>query len=151
MSTILRWSEEQLAAHKARVRSTVKTAVKAAIPAPATPLQKLQALGRLKTGTLNKTEARYAQHLEAEKFAGRVLWWKFEAIKLRLATNTFLTVDFAVMVASGVLELHDVKGGAGVFMDDAKAKLKIAADQFPLVFKVVMPRKGGGWDVEVIR
>lgn len=149
---MLRWSEEQLAAHKARVRSTVKAAVqRAAIPAPATPLQKLQALGRLKTGAMNKTETRYAVHLEAERLAGRVLWWKFEGIKLRLATNTFLTVDFAVMVASGVLEMRDVKGGADVVMDDARAKLKIAADIYPLVFKVVMPRKGGGWNEEVIR
>jgi hypothetical protein len=151
MSTMLRWTEEQLAAHKARVRSATKSAVKAAIPAPATPLQKLQALGRLKTGTLNKTEARYAGYLEAEKFAGRVLWWKFEALKLRLATNTFLTVDFAVMVASGVLEMRDVKGSAGVVMDDARAKLKVAADTYPLVFKIVMPRKGGGWDEEIVR
>ncbi|VEB42963.1 Uncharacterised protein [Chromobacterium violaceum] len=40
--------------------------------------QSIQALGRLRTGAMNKTEAAYAQHLEAQKVAGRVAWFKFE-------------------------------------------------------------------------
>lgn len=113
----------------------------------------LQALGRLKPGELNKTEAAYREHLEALKHAGSILWYRFEGIKLRLADNTFLTVDFSVLAADGHLEMHDVKGGRGVFMDDAKVKMKVAADSYPFVFKVAFPRTkkaGGGWDVEVI-
>lgn len=111
------------------------------------------ALGRLPAGTLNKTEQAFAQHLEAMKRAGEVLWYEFEAIKLRLADNTFLTVDFAVLSASGYLEMIDVKGGRAVFADDAKAKMKVAAAKFPLVFKVAYPRPkrdGGGWEIEEI-
>src|SRR6266567_7806807 len=59
----------------------------------------LYALGRLKTGEMNKTEAAYDQHLWQRFFAKEILWHKFEAVKLRLADNTFLTVDFAVMRA----------------------------------------------------
>ena len=109
------------------------------------------ALGRLKTGAMNKTEAAYAQHLEAKKAAGEVAWYKFEAMKLRLADNTFLTVDFAVMLSEGLLEMHDVKGSKSIYMDDAKVKMKVAADMYPLVFKVAYPRlkrDGGGWLVE---
>ena len=109
------------------------------------------ALGRLKTGAMNKTEAAYAQYLEAKKAAGEVAWYKFEAMKLRLADNTFLTVDFAVMLSEGLLEMHDVKGSKSIYMDDAKVKMKVAADMYPLVFKVAYPRlkrDGGGWLVE---
>lgn len=105
----------------------------------------LLALGRLKVGTMNKTEERYALLLDAEKMAGRVLWWKFEGLKLRLADNTFYTPDFNVMVADGVLEMHEVKG---FWKDDARVKIKIAASMFPFRFLSFTPRKGGGWDVE---
>lgn len=148
MSGMLRWSEEQLAAHKGR-RAAVP-ARPAAAPATA---QGLRALGRLKTGERNKTEAAYEQHLEAQRRAGEVLWYRFEGIKLRLADNTFLTPDFAVMRADGQMELHDVKGARAVFQDDAKVKMKVAADSYPFVFRVAFPRKvkdGGGWDIEVI-
>ena len=108
----------------------------------------LQALGRLKTGTMNKTEAAYAATLDARRHAGEVAWFKFEGIKLRLADNTFYTPDFAVMLADGVLEMHEVKG---FWQDDARAKIKIAADLYPLRFKAVRanPKKdGGGWSIE---
>ena len=106
------------------------------------------ALGRLKPGAMNKTEARYAQHLEALKADGRVLWYRFEGMKLRLADNTFYTPDFVVLPHTGVLEMHEVKGH---WQDDARAKIKIAADQYPMRFLAVQERKvkdGGGWSVE---
>ena len=37
--------------------------------------QRLQALGRMKAGTMNKTEARFAQLLECERIKGVVQWW----------------------------------------------------------------------------
>ncbi len=106
------------------------------------------ALGRLKPGAMNKTEARYAQHLEALKATGRVLWYRFEGMKLRLADNTFYTPDFVVLPHTGVLEMHEVKGH---WQDDARAKIKIAADQYPMRFLAVQERQvkdGGGWSVE---
>ncbi|MDR1660895.1 MAG: hypothetical protein LBR95_00470 [Azoarcus sp.] len=39
------------------------------------------ALGRLKPGQMNKTEAEYALRQQA----GEVLWYRFEGVKLRLA------------------------------------------------------------------
>ena len=113
--------------------------------------QRMQALGRMKTGQMNKTEERFAQMLELERHAGKVQWWKFEAIKLMLAKNTSLTVDFAVLPDTGILTMIDVKGSKAMVTDDARAKMKIAAELYPFVFKLAYPRaKGEGWDIEEI-
>jgi predicted acetyltransferase len=53
------------------------------------------------------------------------------------------------MNADGVMELHEVKG---YWQDDARAKIKIAADQYPFRFIAIKARtkkSGGGWEVEV--
>ena len=110
--------------------------------------QGMQALGRLKTGQMNKTEEAYAKHLQNLQHAGQVAWYKFEGVKLRLADNTFYSPDFAVMLASGEMEMHEVKG---FWQDDARAKIKIAADMYPFRFlavKVKAKKDGGGWAVE---
>ncbi|WP_292992569.1 hypothetical protein [Nitrosomonas sp.] len=112
-------------------------------------MRNLQALGRMKTGRMNKTEIAYSQYLEGLKACGEIVWWKFEAIKLRLADSTFYTVDFFVMKASGDLEAHEVKGH---WMDDARVKIKVAAESFPFRFIAVQKKsnkQGGGWKIEV--
>jgi len=106
------------------------------------------AQGRLKPGEMNATERRYGAHLERLKMAGDVLWYKFEGIKLRLADNTFYTADFAVLPLDMVLELHEIKS---VWQDDARAKIKIAADMYPFRFKAykaLAQKHGGGYEVE---
>lgn len=108
----------------------------------------MYALGRLKTGSMNKTEAAYDAHLAAQQHAGQIKWRKFEGLKLRLADNTFYTPDFAVMAADGVMECHEVKG---YWQDDARAKIKVAADIYPFRFiavRVKPKKEGGGWAVE---
>ncbi|WP_448177610.1 DUF1064 domain-containing protein [Stenotrophomonas maltophilia] len=110
--------------------------------------RRMLALGRLKAGELNKTEAAYAERLRALEASGQILWHKFEGLKLRLADNTFFTPDFAVVAADGVVECHEVKGH---WQDDARAKIKIAAAMYPFRFIAVKPkpkRDGGGWAVE---
>jgi hypothetical protein len=105
------------------------------------------AQGRLKPGTMNKGEAAYAKHLEMLKAAGEVLWYRFEGLKLRLADNTFYTPDFAVMTKDCVIECHEVKG---FFMEDAKVKVKIAAEMYPFSIKLIRAKAkkdGGGWGV----
>jgi hypothetical protein len=114
--------------------------------------KKQYALGRLKPGTMNKTEAAYAGYLDTLKSLGDVLWWEFEGIKLRLADNTFLTMDFAVMNSAFEMELVDVKGSFAMIEDDAWAKTKVAAAKFPFRFFVVVPvdRKFSAWKVEEV-
>lgn len=108
-----------------------------------------RARGRHKPGQMNSTEKAYAIHLESLKFSGAVEWYAFEAIKFRLADNTFYTPDFIVMMACGALEAHEVKGH---WEDDARVKIKVAAEHFPLQFRGFKPRpkrEGGGWHEEV--
>ena len=103
------------------------------------------ALGRLKTGQLNKTEQSYANYLSNLQAVGGILWHKFEGIKLRLADNTFFSPDFAVMMPDGQIHIKEVKG---YMMDDANVKIKVASDQYPFRFFIVRARSkkdGGGW------
>lgn len=106
------------------------------------------ALGRLKTGVLNKTEQAYQEHLIQRQHAGEVAWFKFEGIKLRLADNTHYTPDFAVMLADGQMEIHETKG---FWTDDARVKIKVAAELYPFRFFAIKKKaikSGGGWEVE---
>jgi hypothetical protein len=108
-----------------------------------------RALGRLKAGSMNQTEAEYGKHLELLKMAGEVAWYKFEGLKFRLADNTFYTPDFAVMLGNGQLQAHEVKG---FWEDDAKVKIKVASDMYPIEFIAVKKRAkkyGGGFSTEV--
>lgn len=110
--------------------------------------KRILALGRMKAGQMNKTESAYATHLELLKHAGQVVWYKFEGMKFRLADSTFYTPDFAVMLPEGVIQLHEVKG---FWTDDARVKIKVAADQYPFEFlavKAKTKKSGGGWEIE---
>lgn len=111
--------------------------------------RKILALGRLKAGVMNSTESAYAGRLEALKLSGAILWYKFEGVTFKLAHDTRYTPDFAVMVKSGEMEFHEVKG---FWRDDAKIKIKVASELFPFRFiaaKKQTKKAGGGWAFEV--
>lgn len=97
---------------------------------------------------MNRTEMAYANRLDLLLRAGELLWYRFEGVKLRLADNTFYTPDFAVMRADGLLEMHEVKG---FWADDARVKIKVAAEQYPFRFLAIRSAaKGRGhWETEV--
>jgi hypothetical protein len=112
-------------------------------------VKRMQALGRLKVGAMNKTEAAYAEYLRVLQHSGAVLWFKFEGVKLRLADNCFYSPDFAVMFSDGALEMHEVNGH---WQDDARVKIKVASELYPFKFvavKVKAKKNGGGWESEV--
>lgn len=114
--------------------------------------KKLQALGRLKKGAMNKTELAYSHLLEVRKACGEVAWWRFEAIKLMIAPNTSITIDFFVMLSNGELQAHDTKGSKFMMQDDAHAKTKVAASIFPWAFYYAFPDKAvaGGFRLEEV-
>lgn len=108
----------------------------------------VRALGRLPVGKRNKLESAYEAQLKARLHTGEILWYSFEGVKLRLADNTFYTVDFPVLASDGLIEMHEVKG---FWTDDARVKIKVAAALYPFRFIAVrrLPKRdGGGWDVE---
>jgi hypothetical protein len=101
------------------------------------------ALGRLKSGMMNKSESEYSRVLELRKCNGEIAWFAFEGLTFRLADNTRYTPDFAVMLNSGELELHEVKG---FWTDDAKVKIKVAAELFPMRF-IAVRKTRGSWEI----
>ena len=108
------------------------------------------ALGRLKAGQMNRTEAAYARHLLHQQAAGLIAWYRFEGLTLRLAERCSYTPDFVVMRADGQIELHEVKGSREMFRDDARVKTRLAAAEFPFRVLAVYPRDRAfsDWDVE---
>ena len=98
----------------------------------------------------NKTEAAWAQQLDLAKKAGLLQLWRFEAINLRLADRTFYKPDFLVINQAGQIEFHEVKG---FWRDDARVKIKVAANQFPFfTFTAVQwNRKARQWQFEIIQ
>lgn len=98
-----------------------------------------------KSGEMNKTEAAYAGYLDSLKKDCIIADYRFEAVKLRLADNTFYTPDFMVLMPDFSFEMHEVKG---FWEDDARVKIKVAAAQFPFKFVAVKKTKNG-WVREV--
>jgi len=94
-----------------------------------------------KVGEMNKLEADYAAHLQSLKFSGLICDYAFEPIKLRLADRTFYTPDFAVITPDLTLEFHETKG---FWEEDARVKIKVAAEQHPFKF-IAIQRKRGEW------
>ena len=104
-------------------------------------------------GRMNKTEFRYSQQLDALKHAGGIQCWFFEPVKLRLAPKTWYTPDFGVVTAHGKPEFHEVKGatkeGRPRWTDDARVKLKVAAEHYPQFRFVVTWLHDGSWHQEI--
>lgn len=99
---------------------------------------------RPEPGTMNKLETQYAQHLELRKRAGEIVDYRFERMRLKLAGNTFYTPDFMVTTLDRI-EMHETKG---FWEDDARVKIKVAADQFPEFLFVAVQWKQKTWVFE---
>ncbi len=102
-----------------------------------------RATGRKKSDRdqMNGLESDYALFLEADR---TVQWWKFQPTKLRIAKRTWYEPDFFVMRTDNSLEIHETKGH---WEDDARVKIKAAAEIFPLKF-VAVRRVEGRWEFE---
>ena len=98
-------------------------------------------------GAMNKSEAEFAEILKLRQLSGEVVSYGFETVKLKLAPKTFLTLDFFVQYASGEMGFEEVKGH---WEDDARVKLKVAAEMFPMfhfsVYKKKSKKNGGGFE-----
>ena len=95
---------------------------------------------------MNQIETRFAAEIAARATVGDVHSWRFEAIKLRLADKTFYTPDFIAVTKDGEIYLYEVKGH---WEDDARVKVKVAAEMFPeFHFVGVTWDKRAGWQYE---
>jgi hypothetical protein len=91
---------------------------------------------------MNKLESAYRDSLEMMARAGEIQSYMFEPVKLRLADRTTYTPDFMVIAANDIVELHEVKG---FWEDDARVKIKVAAEMFPMFLFKAFTRKKGMW------
>jgi hypothetical protein len=103
--------------------------------------------GQHRPGEMNKSETAFAFALDLRRKAGEVKGWKFEAIKLKLADNTYFIPDFNVEMTNGDLVMVEVKRlwkgkSAPHWEDDARVKIKIAAEMFRGWFQFY----GAHWD-----
>jgi len=99
-------------------------------------------------GKMNKSEEKYSSYLDARKRMGEIIRWVFEPFKLRLADNTFYSPDFMVVTAEQI-EIHEYKGH---WEDDARVKIKVAAELFP-EFQFIAARtdKTGSYQFEYFK
>lgn len=107
---------------------------------------RVQARGRrVRTpkGEMNRLERRYADEvLEPLLMAGQLVAWWFERFTFKLAGDCRYTPDFIVQLPDGTLEARETKGQ---WRDDAKVKIRLAADQFPFRFVALQWDRKAGW------
>jgi hypothetical protein len=156
----LSWGPEQVAAHNAKVRGSrvqagqlagnLLSAEQQRTLRAAEATKRFQALGRLPKGTMNKTEAAYAEELERQRQLGLIHGYKFHALKIRLADNAFYEADFLVLGRDFQLAIHETKGGFTT--DKGQLKIRLAAEALPWFrfFKAtkLAQKAGGGWKIE---
>jgi Protein of unknown function (DUF1064) len=110
------------------------------------PEQKAETVAQKAKRFRSKWEERYHAHLAALQRAGRVDWFAYEAIRLRLAITTsngrqrtaWFTPDFAV--CTDLLELHEVKG---FWREAARLRVKVVAEKYPVLPLHIIQYRGG--------
>lgn len=110
---------------------------------------------RRKRGEMNKTEAKYADHLSLDP--GVYQWW-FEPFSLRIShppvgQPAMVSPDFLVLMADGTTYVDDVKSG-GLDDNAGIVRLKAAAELYQLwKFRLVVAqalKHGGGFRITEI-
>ena len=117
---------------------------------PAYPLVKAKGRRKKIPGQMTKLEESFSLYLESEKQAGRILVWNYEAERLKIASNTTYTPDFAVLNAAHFEEYYEVKGPH--VWHAALVKLKVAAAKFWWrTFFLVKREKSGAWKIVEVK
>lgn len=101
-----------------------------------------------KRGVMNGYERDYAAVLRGRMACGDIVGFWFEGLQLNLAPKLKCTYtpDFMVQLPDGTIEFHEVKGR---WEDDARVKIKVAADKWPFRFvAVTKPTKHTPWQYE---
>ena len=138
-------SEQEVAAHNARVRAG-RTGASEVTSEQVRPVRAYDPnRGRTKRGEMNKLESAYAlEVLEARRLAGEIIGYKYEAMKLRLAKGAWWTPDFVIFNLDGTIEFAEIKG---FWRQAGRQAIKVAAELHPFKF-VAVQKKGGVWKYE---
>jgi hypothetical protein len=80
---------------------------------------------------MNKTESRYADQLELLKRAGKIIDWRFNAIRFRIGEAAYYKPDFFIVKPTH-FEIHETKGSwKAKGQTAAKVRLKACAELYP--------------------
>lgn len=100
-----------------------------------------------RTSEPNPTEREAAAiYIEPRRLAGEVRRYRAHAVTLLLADRLRYTPDWVIWLPDGRVEYLEVKGGH--VHDDARAKFKMAVEQFPehtFYWAQKLRIKEGGW------
>jgi len=109
-------------------------------------------------GRMTKAEAAFRDRLTVDVNRGIIQWFRFEALKLRLADRTWYTPDFVVMDEACILNCFEIKeiwakDGKPHWEDDARVKFKVVAEQYPILqfTAAAWNRSTGQWTFEVMQ
>ncbi len=96
----------------------------------------------------NKTERAFGEHLHVYLIDGKILWYAFEPMRLKLGRGAWYTPDFAVLEDSGQFVCYEVKG---FFREAAKVRIKVAKSLYPFLKFIVVRRQKGEWTYEEVQ
>ena len=101
---------------------------------------------------MNKLESDYAAYLEQQKMANWILDYRFESFKLILVhgvpgkrNEMNYTPDFMLIANDNQVQFYEVKG---YWREDARLKIKMAAELFPWFSFYGVTRIKGQWEYE---
>ncbi len=144
MTTGIRWTEDDLQKHLAG-KAKGQLCLGDVVPRPRRQIPQQE-------DGMNGLEARYAREvLDIRKMAGEIVSYRFGSVKLRLAKRTWYTPDFFVLVSGEWfpwIEVHETKGH---WEDDARVKIKMAAEIYREYRFIAVQHKKGIWVYEEIK
>lgn len=112
----------------------------------------IRAIATMHRREMNRVEEQYSRYLEERRHVGEIRWWMFEAWKFRLADKTYYTPDFIVVDNAMRVEAHEVKAewrtGKPGWEEDARVKIKMAAEIHPVRFVAACRSREGSWQFE---
>lgn len=94
---------------------------------------------------LNGTEKRWLERLRSVVCPE---WIGIQCLTFKLGFDCRYTPDF-VTIENGIFTVYEVKGG--LFREDAKAKLQIAARLYPMFRWVLAVRKNNDWKISDVK
>lgn len=84
---------------------------------------------------MNNLERQFQEWLDEQIHIGNLAWRsRHDGITLKLAKATRYTPDFVAITKAGEVVVYECKG---FWRDDARVKIKVAADQYPFRFVAV--------------
>ena len=108
----------------------------------------------------NKTEEAFGDYLEMEFRKGNIAWFVWQRIKLTLGDDCTYLPDFVAVTASGEIVFYEVKGAkltpktkkvVPYARDDAKVKIKVAAEMYWWARFIIAFRYKGKWEFTEVK